>query len=75
MCSGQEIGPLLLEVPLFNMNSDRSNLDDNSKNEDTDMGFEVSELAGWKGSFLLNEVTIYTNKLLPSALCMCNMKT
>ncbi|XP_024955356.1 uncharacterized protein LOC102631384 isoform X2 [Citrus sinensis] len=53
--SGQEIGPLLLEVPLFNMNSDRSNLDDNSKNEETDMRFEVSELAGWKGSFLLNE--------------------
>ncbi|KAH9675914.1 RING-type E3 ubiquitin transferase BRCA1 [Citrus sinensis] len=33
----------------------RSNLDDNSKNEETDMRFEVSELAGWKGSFLLNE--------------------
>lgn len=77
--SGRDLGPLSLELPIVvkkhSVFSDQSyhRLGDYSKKEDV-MDSEGADLAAWTDSFLLDEVTRYSDALCVSFLFQVSLK-
>lgn len=76
LCSGQEVGPLLLEAPLIvqprsltnNKGLGHRSDDIGSEKQTTEFSSEASGNSVWEGSHIINEVSIQLISLLFSSL-------
>lgn len=77
VCSGEEVGPLLMELPLVNMSvsaknrkvlTDKSNTCEVFQTQSIDLACGDSGLAAFSESCLLNKVIV---GILSLSLCVC----